>query len=89
MKKLAGLCAGLFVVVSCGAMVAQDMSQEMMGPPKILVIGREFTKPGRDGAPHEKTESAFVSALTAAKWPTHYLAMTSLSGRPRALFMFG
>ena len=89
MKKLAGLCAGLFAVVSCGAMMAQDMAQETMGPPKILVIGREFTKPGRDGAPHEKTESAFVSALTAAKWPTHYLAMTSLSGKPRALFMFG
>jgi len=60
-----------------------------MGPPKVLVIDREYTKPGKDGAPHEKTESAFVAALTAAKWPDHYLAMTSMSGRPRALFMFG
>lgn len=65
------------------------MSDAVIPPPKVLVIGREFTKPGKDGAPHEKTESAFVAALTAAKWPTHYLAMTSLSGRPRALFMFG
>jgi hypothetical protein len=89
MKRIIGLCAGLLVVMGCGAMVAQDMPQETMGPPKILVIDREFTKPGRDGAPHEKTESAFVSALTAAKWPSHYLAMTSLSGKPRALFMFG
>jgi hypothetical protein len=85
MKKLAGLCAGLWVLIGSGAMVAQDMT----GPPKVLVIEREYTKPGKDGAPHEKTESAFVSALTAAKWPTHYFAATSMSGRPRALFFFG
>lgn len=89
MKKLAGLCAGICMVVGASALVAQDMSDAVIPPPKVLVIGREFTKPGKDGAPHEKTESAFVAALTAAKWPTHYLAMTSLSGRPRALFMFG
>jgi len=61
----------------------------MTGPPKILVIDREYTKPGKGGAPHEKAESAFVNAVTAAKWQTHYVAMTSLSGRPRALFLFG
>ncbi len=90
MKKLAGICAGLTVLLSGGgAMVAQDMSTEVMGPPKVLVIDREYTKPGKNGGVHEKSESAFVSAMTAAKWPTHYLAMTSMSGRPRALFMSG
>lgn len=89
MKKTTGLCAGLFLLLGTGAMVAQDASEASMAPPKVLVIGREFTKPGRDGAPHEKTESAFVAALTAAKWPTHYFAATSLSGKPRALFFFG
>jgi hypothetical protein len=89
MKKIAGLCAGVCLVISAAAVVAQDASPELMGPPKVLVIDREFTKPGKGGALHEKSESAFVNALTAAKWPTHYLAMTSLSGRPRALFMFG
>jgi hypothetical protein len=74
------------MVLSGGAMVAQDAS---MLPPKVLVIDREFTKPGKDGAAHEKTEGAFVNALTAAKWPTHYFAMTSMSGKPRALFFFG
>jgi len=83
MKKLAGLCACLSVVLGGGAMVAQDMA-----PPKVLVIDREFTKPGKDGSPHQKSESAFVSALTAAKWPSNYFAMTSMSGRPRALFLF-
>jgi hypothetical protein len=87
MKNLLGLSAGLCLVFSgIGVMAAQET---VTGPPKVLVIDHEFTKPGKDGASHEKTESAFVNALTAAKRPTHYLAMTSLSGRPRALFMFG
>jgi hypothetical protein len=60
-----------------------------MPPPKILVIGREYTKPGKAGAAHEKTESAFVQAMKKAKWPTHYLAVESLSGKSRALFLTG
>jgi hypothetical protein len=87
MKKITGLCADLCLVFGSGAMVAQDT--ELMGPPKVLVIDREFTKPGKDGVVHEKSESAFVNAATAAKWPTHYLEVKSMSGRPRALFMFG
>ncbi len=89
MKILMGLSAGLCICFSgVGAMSAQD-SGATVGPPKVLVIDREYTKPGKEGASHEKTESAFVNALTAAKWPTHYFAMTSMSGRPRALFLFG
>jgi hypothetical protein len=49
--------------------------------------GAEFIKPGKGGAPHEKAESAFVQAMTRAKWPTHYLAVNSLSGKARALFL--
>jgi hypothetical protein len=70
-------------------MTAQDGAADMSGPPKVLIIDREFTKPGKDGSAHEKTESAFVNAMNAAKWPTHYFAATSLSGKPRALFFFG
>jgi hypothetical protein len=51
-----------------------------------LVIQREFIKPGKAGAVHEKSESAFVQAMARAKWPTHYLAMQSMSGKSRALF---
>ena len=86
MNKLTGMCAGLCVVFGgCSAMVAQE---DMMGPPKVLVIQREFVKPGK-GTAHEKSESAFVNAMAAAKWPTHYFAATSMSGRPRALFFIG
>lgn len=86
MNKLAGLCAGLCLTAGCGAMVAQDMPA---GPPKVLVIQREWTKPGKAGAIHEKSESAFVNAMTAAKWPTHYFAAESMSGKPRVLFFVG
>jgi len=56
-------------------------------PPHVLVIQREFIKPGKAGAVHEKSETAFVQAMARAKWPTHYIAMQSLSGKPRALFL--
>ncbi len=35
---------------------------------------------------HDKTEAAFVSAFTRAKWPTHYVAYCSLSGKSRCLY---
>ena len=60
-----------------------------MKPPKVLVVMREFLKPGKSGSLHEKSESAFVQAMTAAKWPTHYFAADSLSGRSRSLFFVG
>jgi len=91
MKRFVGLMLSLSFVlamVGTGIAVAQEKSRAMP-PPKILVIGREYTKPGKAGAAHEKTESAFVQAMKKAKWPTHYLAVESLSGKSRALFLTG
>lgn len=62
---------------------------QVQPPPKVLTVTREFVKPGKNGASHEKTESAFVQALSKAKWPTHYLAVDSLSGKTRSLFFTG
>jgi hypothetical protein len=56
-------------------------------PPKVLLIQREWVKPGKTGEVHDKSESAFVQAFAKAKWPTNYLGMTSLSGKSRALFL--
>jgi hypothetical protein len=66
---------------------AQEMAEGTMPPPKVLVIFREFVKPGKSGALHEKSEASFVAAMRRAKWPTRYLTVTSLSGRSRALFL--
>jgi hypothetical protein len=90
MKKLIGVLFGaFFLFAGLGVAVAQDDASGVMPPPKILVILREYTKPGRNGTPHEKTERPFVEAMSKAKWPTHYFAVDSLSGRPRTLFLTG
>jgi hypothetical protein len=91
MKRLTGLMPALFALFGLamsGAALAQDATMSHM-PPKVLSITREYTKPGKNGTPHEKTESLFVQAMTHAKWPTHYIAVESLSGPSRALFLTG
>ncbi|MFZ1939960.1 MAG: hypothetical protein WBE56_12830 [Terracidiphilus sp.] len=64
-------------------------AQDMQGPPKVLQITREFIKPGKNGDIHDKSESKFVAAMAAAKWPTHYFALNSMSGKSRALYFTG
>jgi len=84
-EKFTGLLLGAYLLM--GACVA--VAQEPPPPPKVLAITREFLKPGKGGALHEKAESAFVQAMTHAKWPTHYLAVSSITGKPRVLFLTG
>ena len=36
---------------------------------------------------HDKTESAFVQAMTKAKFPIHYIAFNSMSGKARAIYL--
>ncbi|MGH9504713.1 MAG: hypothetical protein ACRD20_17815 [Terriglobales bacterium] len=86
MKKIAGLLLGTCLLLG-GAVLAA--AQETTPPPKVLAIFREFVKPGKSGALHEKSESAFVQAMTRAKWPTHYFAVSSITGKPRVLFLTG
>ncbi len=59
------------------------------GPPNVLVIQREFLKPGKGGLLHERSESAFVQAFANAKSNSHYFALDSLSGPTRSLFLMG
>ena len=87
MKRLTGFLLGLSVVLGAVGLCAAQ--QTPPGPPNVLTIFREFVRPGMSGMAHEKAESAFVQAFQQAKWPTHYLAVTSLSGKPRALFLIG
>jgi hypothetical protein len=69
------------------ALSAQEAG--VLASPKVLVIDREYLKPGRDGAAHEAAEGAFLSAMAASKTPTpHYYAAVSVSGPSRALFLY-
>lgn len=76
----------LAAAFACTA-AAQEMASGGASIPKVLQITREFIKPGKSGMAHDKSEGAFVSAMSRAKWPTHYIAMTSLSGKLRALYL--
>lgn len=87
MKIKAALLAGTMLLVAMAT--AQDKKSTTTPPPKVLVITREFIKPGRAGTTHEKSESAFVQAMTNAKWPVHYLAADALTGQMRSLFFTG
>jgi hypothetical protein len=86
MKRM-GLRLGSCLLAICAVAVAQEQPDQ--GPPKVLTVTREWVKPGKNGTMHEKSESAFVQAMTRAKWPTHYLDVDSLSGKPRSLFFTG
>ena len=57
-------------------------------PPKVLQIYREEVKAGK-GAAHVRIEKGFVAASTRANWPTHYIAMTAITGPSEAWFLTG
>ena len=87
--KLAAGVALLCCVAGVSGVLAMAQENGSNGPPKVLVINREYTKPGRGGSMHEKTEEGYKAAAKAGKAPYSYLAMTSMSGPDRALFLSG
>ena len=91
MKRMASclVFGTTLLITGLGLAVAQENSGGTTPPPKVLMITREFVKPGKAGAVHEKSESAFVQAMSRAKWPTHYFAVSALTGKPRVLFLTG
>jgi hypothetical protein len=87
MRTTSRFVLGLSLAITCACVsAAQDASSTPAPIPKVLQIQREFVKPGKAGLVHQKTESLFVQAMARAKWPTHYIGMTSMSGKSRALF---
>jgi hypothetical protein len=84
-RRMAGL--PLLASLTCSSTVL--FAQDILPAAKLLVISREYTKPGKDGAPHQAVEGAYPKALEAAKIPNHYYAAVSLSGPPRVLFFHG
>jgi len=86
MKRISPFVLGLSLAVFGTTLAA---AQEMSSMPKVLEITREYVKPGKAGAAHDHTESAFVQDMARAKWPTYYVAVNSLSGKVRALYLIG
>jgi hypothetical protein len=87
MKTVRPIVFSLSIALAGGAFaVAQDAASTSQVP-MVLQITREYTKPYKGGAAHDKTESAFIAAQTKAKFPVYYVAMNSQSGKSRALFI--
>lgn len=85
-RNMVLVLAGCFLLAETSVVLAQEPAP--MGPPKILQIYREEVKPGKVAA-HEKVEAGWPRAFAAAKWPTHYLGMVSLTGPNEAWFVTG
>ena len=85
MKRTIGLLGATCLLVSAAARVT---AQEPPPPPKILQIYREEVKPGK-GPAHAQVEAGWPAAFAKANWPSHYLALTSLTGPSEAWFVSG
>jgi len=88
MKSHTLVSISLSSLFAAAAMIAAAQENTPPPPPRVLVIQREYLKPGKAGNVHAQSEAAFIKASSDAKWPTHYIAMDSMSGPTRALFMF-
>jgi hypothetical protein len=85
-RNILSLALSSLFVASAAIAAAQDANPP--APPNVLVIQREYLKPGKAGAIHVKSEGNFIKASNDAKWPTHYFALDSISGPTRALYVF-
>jgi len=89
MKKSFGVLLALALCLGTASVVAAQEKSMNNAPPKVLNVVREVVKPGKGGAAHERTESAFVRAMTAAKATDHYIALDAITGPSRTLFLSG
>jgi len=85
--KISPILLGLSLAAAGSLAAAAQDASAPTAPPKVIQIAREFIKPGRAGMAHDKTEVAFVAAMNRAKLQGHYVALNSLSGKSRALFI--
>ncbi len=79
----------LFGVSLAAASGLLAVAQDAVTPPKVIQLQREFIKPGKAGAIHDRSEANFVAAMNHGKLQGHYVALNSITGKLRALFLVG
>jgi hypothetical protein len=87
MIKMSPMLLGLSLALAGSSLALAQDAPATPSTPTVLQITREYLKPYKSGAAHDKTESAFVQAQARAKFPVYYTALNSMSGKSRALFM--
>ena len=81
-RTLAALLGIGLLASTASLLVAQEPPQ----PPRVLRIIREDIKEGK-GAAHERSESQFMRAAAAARFPVNIIGMNSMSGTSQAWFL--
>jgi len=84
-KALLSSLAILFL--ASGSIAVAQTSTDANPDPKILQVTVEYTKPGKGGAMHDKSESAFMATMGKANVDATTIGLNSLSGKPAALFL--
>jgi hypothetical protein len=84
--RISPILLGMCLAVAGGSIaVAQDAAPT---PPKVLQITREWLKTGKAPSAHDRSEAGFVAMSARAKLQGHYVALNSMSGKPRALYIY-
>ena len=85
MKRTKSILLGLCFALACGLQTAaQDAAPT---PPKVLQITREWLKMGKSSAGHDRAGANFVSISARAKQQGHYIALDSMTGKARSLYI--
>ena len=87
LARKTSLCCAMLLPLAASLSLNLQAQDANDGPPKVLVIQREYLKPGKGGMLHDRSEAAFVRAFSSGEPNIHYFAMDSLSGPSRALFI--
>ena len=87
MKGISPFVLGLSLAVAGISPATAQAPSTPTTSPKYLQVTVEYTKPGKGGIAHDKTEGAFVQAMNKLKFPIHYVAFNSLSGKARAIYI--
>lgn len=87
MHKIGLTLLGVSLAVA-GALPASPQDQPASASvPRYLQVTVEYTKPGKGGLAHDKTESAFAQAMAKAKFPINYTGYTAITGKSRAIYL--
>src|SRR5258708_5971391 len=85
--KFSPILLGLSLAAAGSSLASAQDAPSTPSIPMVLQITREYVKPYKGGAAHDKSESVFVQAQARAKFPAYYVALNSMTGKSRALYM--
>lgn len=86
MSRISPILLGCSLILAGGTFAAaQDATAT---PPKVIELVRENRKMGKALAAHDRSEAEIASFSARAKLQGHYVGLNSLSGKPRALYLY-